>query len=82
MINCLYMKLIKQGDENLFKNTRVLVIHLEFTSVCNQTCSYCLEDNGNPDKIEEKFSDPNKMLSNLFLYKPVVQDEVVKSTSR
>ncbi|MBT3392816.1 MAG: 4Fe-4S cluster-binding domain-containing protein [Elusimicrobiaceae bacterium] len=57
------MKLIKQGDENLFKNTRVLVIHLEFTSVCNQTCSYCLEDNGNPDKIEEKFSDPNKMLS-------------------
>lgn len=56
------MKLIKQGDENFFKNRRILVVHLEFTSVCNQTCSYCLEDNGNPDKIKENYSAGNKML--------------------
>lgn len=55
--------LIYQGVESLFGKRRVLFVHFEFTSVCNRQCSYCLENNGNPNKIKEAWSDENKVLS-------------------
>lgn len=69
------MRLVKQGDPNFFKNRRILMVHLEFTSVCNQTCSYCLEDNGNPDKIKENYSDENKILDAIAKIFAVAKDD-------
>ncbi len=69
------MKLIKQGDPNFFKNRRILIIHLEFTSICNQTCSYCLEDNGNPDKIKENYSVESKLLGAITKIFAVANDD-------
>ena len=56
-------KLIKQGEKLFFGDKRILLVHLEFTSVCNRHCSYCLEGNGFPDKIKEEFSDETAMLN-------------------
>jgi organic radical activating enzyme len=43
------MELIKQGEKEYFKNKTIL-FHLEFTDVCNQHCSYCVEGNWDLNK--------------------------------
>jgi glycosyltransferase involved in cell wall biosynthesis/organic radical activating enzyme len=58
------MELITQGNEGLFKNKTIL-FHFEFTEVCNQHCSYCIEGNGNLNKPKPHFSKEEDMLGTL-----------------
>lgn len=61
-------KLIKQGDTEQFKQ-KTIIFHLEFTCVCNQKCSYCIEGNFSPDKPKEEPSrkeDLMGMLDKIF----------------
>ena len=40
------MELVKQGGESFFGNTKTFFVHLEYASVYNRKCSYCMEGNG------------------------------------
>jgi organic radical activating enzyme len=59
------MKLVRQGDAQYFGRNRVILVHFEFTGICNQSCSYCLEGNGNPNKIRELPSEEKILLNSL-----------------
>jgi organic radical activating enzyme len=59
------MKLVKQGDETYFGRNKVALLHFEFTSRCNQQCSYCLEGNGDPGKEPAPPSDEAAMLRSI-----------------
>ena len=58
------MELVRQGDiEQFEKETKLF--HFEFTSICNQHCSYCLEGNFNPDKPKDDYSMAKDLLGTL-----------------
>jgi glycosyltransferase involved in cell wall biosynthesis/organic radical activating enzyme len=59
-----HVELIRQGNREYFKNKTIL-IHLEFTEVCNQHCSYCLEGNGDLNKPRPNFSKEEDMLGTI-----------------
>lgn len=59
------MKLLKQGESSFFGVNRVILVHFEFTSVCNRHCSYCIEGNGDPNKQREPLSDSTLVLSSI-----------------
>lgn len=69
------MQLVRHGNPLLFGDTRVLVVHLEFTSVCNRQCSYCLEFNGDPNKLREEFSNETKMLEAIDKIFKIARDD-------
>ena len=54
--------LVKQGNDLFFGKQRFLITHLEFTDVCNCHCSYCIEGNGNRNRMNDAFSDETKMV--------------------
>lgn len=58
------MKLVKQGDEEQF-NKETKLFHFEFTSNCNQHCSYCLEGNCDLNKPIVNFSKKDDLLNTL-----------------
>jgi hypothetical protein len=61
--------LVKQGVDLFFGDQRMLITHLEFSDVCNRHCSYCIEGNGNPHRVNDPFSDEAKLLKvidNIF----------------
>lgn len=58
------MELIKQGDIEQFEEETKL-FHFEFTDVCNQHCSYCIEGNFCSDKPHVEFSKKEDLLSTL-----------------
>lgn len=56
--------LVKQGDSFQFQN-KTIIFHFEYTSVCNQKCSYCLEGNYSPLKKSEKPSKKEDLLNTV-----------------
>lgn len=58
------MELIKQGDELQFQNETKL-FHFEFSNICNQHCSYCVEGNFNLEKPKLAYSKKEDLLGTL-----------------